>query len=222
MGVEQYIPEEINEVIEELKELFYDFLNLTDFQSRNYQIALAFIAFNPIFWNIVARLEYNTHFLTKLAGSAKRGCYLLAATIFSIGIIRDFFYEAALRDQPVSEFLTGDRFTYIGIAYIVFGQLLVVTSMYQLGVTGTYLGDYFGILMDHRVTSFPFNVFDNPMYQGSTFTFLGYALYNGKPAGLFATLFVYLMYTIALKFEEPFTAKIYAKREATENAKKEN
>ena len=24
--------------------------------------------------------------------------------------------------------------------------------MYALGVTGTYLGDYFGILMDHRVT----------------------------------------------------------------------
>ena len=30
--------------------------------------------------------------------------------------------------------------------------------MYALGVTGTYLGDYFGILMDEPVTSFPFNV----------------------------------------------------------------
>lgn len=43
-------------------------------------------------------------------------------------------------------------------------------------VTGTYLGDYFGILMSARVTGFPFNLFSDPMYVGSTFAFLGGAI----------------------------------------------
>jgi len=30
--------------------------------------------------------------------------------------------------------------------------------------------------MDKRITGFPFNVCDNPMYNGSTLNFLGYAL----------------------------------------------
>lgn len=35
-------------------------------------------------------LEYNHRVLTKLAGgNAYRGCYILAVTIFSIGIFRD-------------------------------------------------------------------------------------------------------------------------------------
>lgn len=38
-------------------------------------------------------------------------------------------------------------------------------SMYQLGVTGTFLGDYFGILMEDRVTAFPYNVTNNPMVR---------------------------------------------------------
>ena len=81
--------------------------------------------------------------------------------------------------------------------------------MWALGVTGTYLGDYFGILMKERVTGFPFNFFDNPMYDGSTLCFFGTALYYGKPTGLLVSLFVYNMYKFALFFEEPFTAKIY-------------
>ncbi|KAL8175346.1 UNVERIFIED_CONTAM: hypothetical protein K2H54_020272 [Gekko kuhli] len=36
--------------------------------------------------------------------------------------------------------------------------------------------DYFGILMEAKVTCFPFNVLDNPMYCGSTAIYLGWAL----------------------------------------------
>ena len=85
--------------------------------------------------------------------------------------------------------------------------------MWALGVTGTYLGDYFGILMDNIVTGFPFNVTGSPMYWGSTMSFLATALWFGKPAGLLLTLEVFLTYSIALEFEDPFTAAIYAKRE---------
>ena len=37
-------------------------------------------------------------------------------------------------------------------------------------------GDYFGILMDARVTGFPFNICSDPMYVGSTLNFVAEAL----------------------------------------------
>ena len=96
---------------------------------------------------------------------------------------------------------------------LVSGNVLVLTSMWALGITGTYLGDYFGILMDEIVTGFPFNLTGSPMYWGSTMSFIGTALWFGKPAGLALSALVFVCYKIALTFEDPFTAEIYAKRE---------
>lgn len=186
---------------------------------RNYLITLAWIAFNPIFWNIVARTEYKTKFLTKFTGSAKKGCYLLAVTIFSLGIGRDLMFERSLRSQQTSLLLANEFMEGIGYMIFCLGQILVLSSMWGLGITGTYLGDYFGILMNERVTSFPFTVSNNPMYHGSTLTFLGTSIIFGKPAGLLVSLFVYIMYAIALRFEEPFTAQIYAKRDEKKSKK---
>ncbi|KAK9234079.1 phospholipid methyltransferase-domain-containing protein [Lipomyces kononenkoae] len=179
------------------------------------------IAFNPIFWNIVARLEYTTHFLTKLAlGKPRCGCYTLAVIIFSLGIVRDLLYEKALRDQPIYEALDLLPVKVLAAVLFAYGNVLVLTSMWALGVTGTYLGDYFGILMDARVTGFPFNITDNPMYYGSTMSFVGTALWFAKPAGIALSAFVLVMYLIALRFEEPFTAEIYAKRDRERAASK--
>lgn len=74
--------------------------------------------------------------------------------------------------------------------------------MWALGVTGTYLGDYFGILMDSKVTGFPFNVMDAPMYWGSTMSFLATALWYQKPAGILLTGLVAGVYQVALGYEE--------------------
>lgn len=200
--------------IEDTKFLF---THIKDFVVINDELlySLGCIAFNPIFWNIVARLEYNTHFLTKICGGARNGCYLLALTIFSLGIYRDIIYHAALENQPTFEpFLNNQLIKGLAIGCFGFGNVLVLTSMYALGVTGTYLGDYFGILMEERVTGFPFNINDNPMYNGSTLCFLGTALWYAKPTGILVSVLVFIMYKIALFFEEPFTAKIYAAKNA--------
>jgi phosphatidylethanolamine/phosphatidyl-N-methylethanolamine N-methyltransferase len=143
--------------------------------------------------------------------------------IFSIGIYRDFLYERALRSQPSHPLLETDLANYIAYALLACGNLLVLSSMWALGVTGTYLGDYFGILMDEMVTGFPFNVTDAPMYYGSTMSFLGTAIWFGKPAGILLTVEVLIVYLIALRFEDPFTASIYAKRakEQKRDSKKE-
>ena len=55
--------------------------------------------------------------------------------------------------------------------------------------------------MSHRVTSFPFNVMRDPMYNGSTMCFLGTALWRGRPAGVGLSGLVYVVYQVALAFE---------------------
>lgn len=82
------------------------------------------------------------------------------------------------------------------------GNTLVLSSYYRLGLTGTFLGDYFGILMDEPVTGFPFNVTGAPMYWGSTMSFLGSAILYGRPAGAILTGLVFVVYWCALHFEE--------------------
>lgn len=143
--------------------------------------------------------EYHNHILTRIFGGAYKGCYFLALAIFSLGILRDHVYQVALDEQP---FYPPVHQPIIGGVLFVAGSVLVLSSMWALGVTGTYLGDYFGILMDAPVTGFPFNVTGSPMYWGSTMNFLGVALYKGKVAGLLLTLEVFVMYWFALQWEE--------------------
>ncbi|GAA6032903.1 hypothetical protein JCM8097_000040 [Rhodosporidiobolus ruineniae] len=189
-------------------------LSYVDFSQPSFYVAVASILFNPIFWNIVARQEYNNKLLTKLAfGKPYWGCYALAVTIFGLGILRDHLYQLALADQPTHPALKYTEVKFLAAALFAVGGTFVVTSMWALGVTGTYLGDYFGILMDHKVESFPFNVTSSPMYNGSTLCFLATALWNASPAGILLSVLVFVEYKIALRFEDPFTSEIYAKRE---------
>lgn len=60
-------------------------------------------------------------------------------------------YQRALQDQPKQAILPAEYATVVPAALFALGQLFVITSTWQLGVTGTFLGDYFGILMDARV-----------------------------------------------------------------------
>ena len=119
-----------------------------------------------------------------------------------MGLFRDFLYERALRDQPTYGPFLEPQFQLLAYGLLAAGNVLVLSSMWALGVTGTYLGDYFGILMDEMVTGFPFNVCSAPMYYGSTMSFLGSAILYAKPAGLVLSMEVLVVYLIALSFEE--------------------
>lgn len=89
----------------------------------------------------------------------------------------DSSYQSALKEQPHLKALAEPAVKVAAVILFVVGQIFVVTSMWALGVTGTYLGDYCGILMKTRVTGFPFNVLNDPMYVGSAMAFLGTALW---------------------------------------------
>lgn len=129
-------------------------------------------------------------------------------------------YNEALTNQPTHPLLTTSLIRYSAVPLFLLGNTLVLTSMYALGVTGTYLGDYFGILMDAPVTTFPFSFTDAPMYHGSTLSFLATAIWKGRPAGVLLTLFVAVAYKIARTYEDPFTGMIYAKREEERKGRK--
>lgn len=207
-----------------MADIVKDLVNYVNFDKQSLLISACSIAFNPLFWNIVARQEYRNKLLTKIfAGNSQIACYALAATIFSLGIVRDLLYKNAISEQPSHPLLEAPYIKGAAIALFVTGNVLVVTSTWALGITGTFLGDYFGFLMDEMVTGFPFNVTGAPMYWGSTMSFLATALWFGKPAGIMLTAWVYIVYVIALRYEDPFTASIYAKREQERAAgKKEN
>ncbi|THU75595.1 hypothetical protein K435DRAFT_706827, partial [Dendrothele bispora CBS 962.96] len=108
------------------------------------------------------------------------------------------------------------------VAWIIFGagNFLVFTSFIALGFYGTYLGDHFGILKEQRVTQFPFNVLDDPMYVGSTLCFVGAALWYERPVGLLVSLYVAFAYYVALKFEKPFTNMVYENRNRSAKSKR--
>lgn len=179
-------------------------------------LAAACIMFNPLFWNAVARWEYRTHSLTHYCGSAKRGCYMLAVVIVLLGLFRDYRFEKAISSQPIADVLCADHVQICGSLLILTGTVLVLSSFLSLGILGTFLGDYFGILLDQKVTGFPFSVMDNPMYWGSTMNFLGYSLRQCSPTGLALTALVAVCYKIALLFEEPFTERIYEEKKMRE------
>jgi phosphatidylethanolamine N-methyltransferase len=197
----------------ELKMSDTNFLDYVDYTKPSFLHALVCIVIAPIIWNTIARFEYYTRFLTKITTSPYIGCYLLALWIFSFSLYRDFIFGKALDEQATHPELQTDLVRGVAAVLFVSGTVFVLSSMWALGVTGTYLGDYFGILMDKMVTGFPFNVMDNPMYNGSTMCFLAHSLWRASPAGLLLTGVVFVVYRIALLFEEPFTAHIYAQRE---------
>lgn len=172
--------------------------------------ALFAITFNPLWWNIVARLEYKTHFITKIVRSPYVGCYLLMVAIFALNIWRDLQFANAMQQQPHLVELGGLANSIIYHALFVGGLTLVLTSFWKLGITGTYLGDYFGILMKERVTSFPFNLMEHPMYNGATMLFFSFALRDQSPAGILLACYAFIVYQIAAVFEGDFTTQIYA------------
>nr|XP_054750930.1 phosphatidylethanolamine N-methyltransferase-like [Lytechinus pictus] len=144
---------------------------------------------------------------------------LLAATIVFLALVRSRRFQLAIGTQYKWELLESNLIWLIGGGLLAIGIILVISSFFALGFYGTYLGDYFGILMEEKVTSFPFNIVSDPMYVGSVLEHLGIALQSASPTGLLLTTILAIMYIIAMQFEGPFTTEIYAQK-ALEESKK--
>ncbi|XP_063199547.1 phosphatidylethanolamine N-methyltransferase isoform X3 [Chroicocephalus ridibundus] len=188
----------------------FGYVDVTD---SGFIAAVFSIAFNPLFWNVVARWEHKTRALSRVFGSPRAACYCLGAVILMLNCVRSHCFTEAMKSQPKLEGLDCHWAYYSGLAILAVGTLFVISSFLALGFTGTFLGDYFGILMEAKVTHFPFSVLDNPMYWGSTAVYLGWSLMHASPAGLLLTAVVAISYTIAMLYEGPFTEEIYQQKQ---------
>ncbi|KEG09063.1 putative phosphatidylethanolaminen-methyltransfer ase-lik e protein [Trypanosoma grayi] len=190
---------------------------------RSIIIAGAAIAGLPLLWNLLARNEYRRHTMERLVGSKRRGAYLLAAWIFVFSSLRDAAFLRAVAANPPSRVLplvpTSGKHALLltrglkatSTALVLFGTTLVASAFLRLGVTGTYLGDYFGTTTKGRVTVFPFSHFRNPMYLGATMNFLGAAIAQNSSVGVTLTAWMGFVYHVATAyFEKPFTSMMYA------------
>ncbi|KAJ7704473.1 phospholipid methyltransferase-domain-containing protein, partial [Mycena rosella] len=159
-----------------------------DSSQASLYICLISIAASPLAWNVIGRngavAQYKHHTLMKLIG-ARVACTILGVVIFLAGLLRDVLCVFCMFIE----------------SWFVFdaGNFLVAISYYALAFYGTFVGDYFGILQEKRVTSFAFNILDNPMYFGATLCFVGGSAV--RPAGLLVALYVHLTYAVALRFE---------------------
>lgn len=192
--------------------LMKEVLKYINFRDSSFCIAVIAIIFNPLFWNVVARWEHRTRTLSKLFGSPSLACYCLGFIIILLNVSRSHSMTVAMRLQARWDLMERTDVFYVGVALMVLGTVLVVGSFLRLGFTGTFLGDYFGILMEEKVTCFPFNVIENPMYWGSTANYLGLALIGASPVGLVLTAIVAVVYKVAIRIEGPFTEQIYLER----------
>lgn len=138
--------------------------------------ALVAITLAPLIWNLLGRLEYYTGALSSIFMGRRSGCVVLAAWIFLFSLYRDALVLHAIQEQPTLAALDGPIPHAIAGVFALVGGTFVLTSFARLGLFGTYLGDYFGILMDEVVSGFPFNVVEHPMYDGSTLLFLSMAI----------------------------------------------
>ncbi|XP_067911840.1 phosphatidylethanolamine N-methyltransferase isoform X1 [Heterodontus francisci] len=190
-----------------------DIFSYFDWTDVKFNIAILAVAFNPLFWNIVGRWEHRTRALTKLFGSPFTACYSVAVVILLLNFYRSYSFTEAMKIQPKVQVLNSAAAFYIGLGLILLGTLFVLSSFFALGFIGTFLGDYFGVLMETKVLTFPFNIMENPMYWGSTLVYLGWAIMNASPTGLVLTAWVAAVYKVAILIESPFTDEVYRQKE---------
>lgn len=183
----------------------------------------------PLIWNIIARNERRNQTLTNALGSPRKGCYALAAWIFFNSLLRDKLFEIAIQKSKPSTIpflgeeqnIASSTRKSIGIALTAVGMTFVAAAYYRLGIVNTYLGDYFGLLMSERVTAFPFNVLNDPMYTGATVAFVGLSVHENSPVGLLLSAWVWVVYEVSTKyFEGPYTAQIYKEKEEADRKNK--
>ncbi|XP_071943246.1 phosphatidylethanolamine N-methyltransferase-like [Antedon mediterranea] len=194
-----------------------------DLKDVNIYVTIICIFLTPVFWNVIARWEFYTKKLSTLFGSPFKGCVALALPILLLVCLRDIQYETTLQSQPKWETLEAMPMSKTAASVLLaVGMTLVIWSFWTLGFTGTFFGDYFGILLDKKVTKFPFNIPHDPMYLGSTLNWLGLAIWHASPIGFVFTVLVWTSYQIALTYERPFTDEVYRKKRLQNGRKKDS
>jgi phosphatidylethanolamine/phosphatidyl-N-methylethanolamine N-methyltransferase len=205
--------------------LFKDFFSYIDFYDKTSWLSAFMIIICPVTWNLIARWEFHTKVFTKIAGDNRLAADIFAHILIEMGILRNYLFKRAIEGQMGYPFFEEYKIyaVFLGYSLVTFGTIIVLMAYYRLGIHGIYYGDYFGILMKEKVTAFPYNFLENPLYVGSSSIFLGLTIAYISPCGLLLTVLVLFMYKMASILENPMTDLIYCvdNIKAVEKMKKE-
>ncbi|KAJ3370300.1 Phosphatidyl-N-methylethanolamine N-methyltransferase [Kappamyces sp. JEL0680] len=180
-----------------------------DFSKSSLWISAFSILFSPLYWNVVARNEYRNKTWRSVFGTKELACSVFSASVFTLGLVRDYVYTLAILDQPHGP----EAFPLMACPEMVaFSYVITTSTSHPLTASRPAAHrSYFGILKTERITDFPFNVVENPMYIGSTMCFLGTAVWHCSPTGIILSVWVFVTYMFfAMLFEEGFTNMIYS------------
>ena len=175
---------------------------MINFKNPFLWLSIMHIIFNVMYWNITSTIQYKTKIFTKLFGDKKKAVYIHTIIVFSIGLSRDYLYKYVVNTSNIISIIDNQYMTFLGYLMLLLGNILVLSATYKLGIIGTFNGDAYGFLLPSIITSFPFNIFNAPMYLGSTLNFLGYAMIKKSITGFFLTILVAVAYVCGTFFEE--------------------
>eukprot|EP00172_Hildenbrandia_rubra_P004442 Plantae.Rhodophyta-Hildenbrandia_rubra.ctg8995.p1 GENE.Plantae.Rhodophyta-Hildenbrandia_rubra.ctg8995~~Plantae.Rhodophyta-Hildenbrandia_rubra.ctg8995.p1 ORF type:complete len:210 (+),score=6.40 Plantae.Rhodophyta-Hildenbrandia_rubra.ctg8995:274-903(+) len=139
--------------------------------------SILIVALNPFIWNIFGRLEHNTGAISTIFFGRQSGVYALSLWIFCFSNYRNALVHELVTSSPRVDWMSGPIFKATSIILGIIGVIIAGAAYIRLGITMTYLGDYFGFLMDKKETRFPFNIMKHPMYDGIAMVFLAKALW---------------------------------------------
>ncbi|KAK4508476.1 hypothetical protein PRZ48_002215 [Zasmidium cellare] len=151
----------------------------------------------------VPSLELRHKSLVRLMnGDAMRAYILWAGFCFTMAACRDIL-------QPSSSMLQSPAFTVCASLLWIFGNVLHYYSMYVLGWRYVYHGDCFFGPQKTFISAFPYGSIPSPMYNGKAISYLGSALWTGKPAGLALALWTFLVLNVTGAYEDTITHQMY-------------
>lgn len=161
------------------------------------------MVWNVSYWNLTSHLQYKTKFFSRLFNSPKIAVYIHSLIVFSFGLTRNFLFKYVVEISNGLNLGINDIFVKIlGYGVLAVGVLLVSSATYRLGVIGTFNGDAYGFLLPGIITSFPFNMFNAPMYLGSTLNFIAFSILKKSILGIALSFIVALVYLCGTYFEE--------------------
>ncbi|XP_036691709.1 phosphatidylethanolamine N-methyltransferase isoform X3 [Balaenoptera musculus] len=114
-------------------------LGYVDPSEPHFVAAVLTIAFNPLFWNVVARWEHKTRKLSRAFGSPHLACYTLGGAILLLNVLRSHCFTQAMLSQPRMQSLDNPLAYRVGLALLGVGGVFVLSSFLALGFTGTFL-----------------------------------------------------------------------------------
>ena len=193
-----------------------------DFQEPKFQetIVYSFICF--LGWVILPHLQLKYKLISKLFGNNERiALDFVTYFLIYVGTIRNQHFNEAISNNIKIEYGAFEIPIMIwSVLSMIWGLILIAGSFYRLGMVNMYFGDHFGFRMKHRITEFPYNLYDNVQYVGTSFFFSGYSLFYHSPAGIVLTFIVYILYKVLNIFESRNLKEIYGETDQSSCKKK--